>query len=135
MMVICLGALQSIPPGLYEVARIDGANRWRQFWHITLPLILISIGPLLIGSFAFNFNNFTVIYLLTEGGPPIAGAETPAGATDLLISYTYKLAFASKGADYGFAAAISLVIFLIIGTISAINFSFTNTLEEMGENL
>lgn len=135
MMIISLGALQSIPPELYEVARIDGANRWRQFWHITLPLLLISIAPLLIGSFAFNFNNFTVIYLLTEGGPPISGTQTPAGATDILISYTYKLAFAARGADYGFAAAISVIIFLIIGTISAINFRFTGYLERMSEGL
>lgn len=135
MMIVCLGALQSIPRELYEAAHIDGADSWQRFRKITFPLLLISIAPLLIGSFAFNFNNFTVIYLLTEGRPPIPGAQTLAGATDILITYTYKLAFGGAGARYGFAAAISLIIFVIIGTISAVSFRFTRPLEQMGEEL
>ena len=135
MMIVSLGALQSIPQELYEAARVDGANRWQRFWKITLPLLLISVAPLLVGSFAFNFNNFNVIYLLTGGGPPIPGAQTLAGQTDILISYTYKLAFGGAGAQYGFASAISLIIFLIIGTISALNFRFTRRLEQMSEGL
>ncbi len=135
MMLVSLGALQSIPPELYEAARIDGAGSWQRFYSITFPLLMISLAPLLIGSFAFNFNNFTVIYLLTGGNPPIPGSQTPAGATDILISYTYKLAFGGAGAQYGYAAAISIIIFFIIGTISAINFRFTRRLEEMSENL
>ena len=134
-MIVCLGALQSIPRELYEAAHIDGADSWQRFRKITFPLLLISIAPLLIGSFAFNFNNFTVIYLLTEGRPPIPGAQTLAGATDILITYTYKLAFGTSGARYGFAAAISLIIFVIIGTISAVSFRFTRPLEQMGEEL
>jgi len=135
MMIICLGALQSIPQELYDAAHVDGADRLQQFRKVTVPLLLVSIAPLLIGSFAFNFNNFTVIYLLTGGGPPIPGAQTPAGATDILISYTYNLAFGGAGVRYGFAAAISLIIFVIIGTISAINFRFTRRLERMSEGL
>lgn len=135
MMIICMGALQSMPQDLYEAASIDGATRWQQFGQITFPLLLISIAPLLVGSFAFNFNNFTVIFLLTGGGPPIPGAQTPAGATDILISYTYKLAFGGVGAQYGFAAAISLIIFMIIGIISAINFRLTRRLEQVSEGL
>jgi len=136
MMIVCLGALQSIPSELFEAAYVDGANRWQQFKKITLPLLLISIAPLLVGSFAFNFNNFNVIYLLTEGGPPIPGTQTSAGATDILISYVYKLAFASgRGQEYGFAAAVSIIIFLIVGTISALNFRFTKSLERMSEGL
>jgi len=135
MMIICLGALQSIPSELYEAARIDGAGSWQRFKMVTLPLLMISIAPLLVGSFAFNFNNFNVIFLLTGGGPPMPGAMTPAGTTDILISYTYNLAFGGVGARYGFAAAISLIIFLIIATISAINFRFTRSLEQMSENL
>jgi len=136
MMIVCLGALQSIPSELFEAAYVDGASRWQQFKKITLPLLLVSTAPLLIGSFAFNFNNFNVIYLLTEGGPPLPGAQTPAGATDILISYVYKLAFASgRGQEYGFAAAVSILIFLIIGTISAFNFRFTKRLEKLGEGL
>lgn len=135
MIIISLGALQSIQPELYEVAKVDGANPWQQFKNITFPLLMVSIAPLLIGSFAFNFNNFNVIYLVTQGDPPIVGATT-AGSTDILISYTYKLAFQGEGASYyGFAAAISIIIFLIIGTISAINFRFTGALEELSENV
>ena len=135
MMVITLGALQSIPPQLYDVAKVDGASAPRRFFEITLPLLLISVGPLLIGSFAFNFNNFNVIYLVTQGDPPIAGANV-AGATDILISYTYKLAFGGQGGTlYGFAAAVSVIIFALIGTISGFNFKFTGALEETGENV
>ena len=135
MMLIALGALQSIPPELYEAARVDGASSWQRFRSITFPLLMISLAPLLIGSFAFNFNNFTVIYLLTGGGPPIPGSQTPAGATDILISYTYKLAFGKSGAQYGYAAAISFIIFLIIGSMSALSFHLTRRLEKMSESL
>jgi len=136
MMLISLGALQSIPGSLYEAAHVDGATWWQRFWTITLPLLLMPLAPLLIGAFAFNFNNFTLIYLLTEGGPAIAGASTPAGATDILISYTYNLAFAGeRGNQLGLAAAVSVLIFLIVATISAVNFRMTGTLEELSKNV
>jgi len=136
MMIVCLGALQSIPSELYEAAHVDGAKSFQRFWGITIPLLLSSISPLLVGSFALNFNNFNVIFLLTQGGPPVAGAQTPAGATDILISYTYNLAFAmGRGQEFGLAAAISIIIFLIIGTISALQFRMTKKLEDIGENL
>lgn len=136
MLIVSLGALQSIPSDLYEAAEIDGGSRFQQFRHITLPLLLVAVGPLLIGSFAYNFNNFTVIDLVTEGGPPRPGTSTPAGHTDILISYTYRLAFSGgRGADYGFAAAISVFIFLIIMTITILNFRFTRMLEETSENV
>lgn len=136
MMLICLGALQSISSEMYEAAVVDGASLWQQFRSITFPLLLVSITPLLISSFAFNFNNFNIIYLLTEGRPPIAGAGTPAGHTDILISYTYRLAFESgRGADYGLAAAVTILIFLIVATISWFNYRFTGALEEVKENV
>lgn len=135
MMLVSLGALQSIPEELYEAARVDGATGWQQFWRITLPLLLVSMAPILISSFAFNFNNFSVVYLLTRGRPAIPGAQTPAGATDILISYTYRLAFESAaGTDYGLASAVTIIIFLIIGTLSWINYRFTGALEEVREN-
>ncbi len=136
MMLIALGALQSIPSELYEAARVDGAGWWGRFHKVTLPLLLMPLAPLLIGSYAFNFNNFTLIYLLTQGGPPIAGAMTPAGATDILISYTFNLAFAGEhGNQLGLAAAVSVMIFVIIATISAINFRMTGALEELSKNV
>ena len=136
MMIVCLGALQSINQEMYEAALVDGASSWQQFRHITLPLLMVSVAPLLIASFSFNFNNFSVIYLLTRGRPPIVGAQTPAGHTDILISYTYRLAFESgRGVDYGLASAVTLVIFLITGTLTFINFRFTGALEEVRKNV
>jgi arabinogalactan oligomer/maltooligosaccharide transport system permease protein len=89
------------------------------------------VAPLLIASFAFNFNDFGKIFLLTGGGPQ-AEDQAVAGSTDILISYTYKLAFAAgKGTDYGLAAALSLVIFVIVGGISAVMFWRTRALEEV----
>jgi ABC-type sugar transport system permease subunit len=97
-----------------------------------LPLLLVSVGPILISSFAFNFNNFTVIDLVNQGGPPIVGAATPAGQTDILISYTYRLAFGGgRGADFGLASAIAMMIFVIIASITIFNFRFTKPLEEV----
>ncbi|MGM0640463.1 MAG: ABC transporter permease subunit [Thermotogota bacterium] len=132
MMTVSLGALQSIPDELYEASSIDGASRFKQFRSITLPLLMTSVAPLLVMAFAFNFNNFTNIYLLTQGRPAIPGTNTPAGATDILISYTYKLAFeGSRGQDFGFAAAISVLIFAIIAVLSYVNFKFSGSFEEV----
>jgi len=136
MMIITLGALQSIPSELGEAASIDGASRWQQFKSITFPLLLVSLAPLLIGSFAFNFNNFNVIYLVTQGRPAIPGAGTPAGSTDILISYTYRLAFEGvRGNQWGLASAVSLIIFIIVAIISAIGFRYTRALEEISKNV
>lgn len=135
-MLICSGALQSIPDDYYAAAQVDGANAWQQFWRITLPLLLVAVGPLLIASFVFNFNNFNLIYIFNAGGPPMAGTPTPAGHTDILISYVYNLAFsASRGVNYGFAAAITMVIFFIVGTITLFQFRYTNMWEEVSENV
>jgi ABC-type sugar transport system permease subunit len=135
MMLITLGALQSIPSDVYEAARMDGADTRQQFQFITLPLLLVSVGPLLIGSFSFNFNNYALIELLTQGGPPLPGASV-AGQTDILISYTVRLAFGSgKGNDYGLGSAIAIIIFLIIAAITVFNFRFTRQFEQVSENV
>jgi len=129
--LVSLGSLQSIPNELVEAARVDGAGAWQVFRKITLPLLLVAVTPLLIASFAFNFNDFGKIYLLTGGGPQ-AEDQSIAGSTDILISYTYKLAFqAGKGTDFGLAAALSLVIFIIVAAISAGTFWRSRSLEEM----
>ena len=129
--LISLGALQSIPAELTEAARVDGGGAWQVFRRVTLPLLLIVVGPLMIASFAFNFNNFGNIYFLTGGGPA-ASDQTTAGDTDILISYTYKLAFASgKGQDYGLASAVAMIIFFIVATISSLAFWRTNALENI----
>jgi arabinogalactan oligomer / maltooligosaccharide transport system permease protein len=135
-MLICSGALQSIPPDIYEAALVDGARPWQQFRKITLPLLLVAVGPLLIASFVFNFNNFNLIYIFNAGGPPMPNTPTPAGYTDILISYVYNLAFSgSRGVDYGFAAAITIIIFVIVGVITLFQFRFTRMWEEVSENV
>lgn len=136
MMLITSGALQSIPTDLYEAATIDGAGNWNKFKSITLPLLLVAVGPLLIASFTFNFNNFGIIYLFIGGGPPIAGASTQAGYTDILISYVYNLAFASggRGVQYGLGSAISFILFFIVGAITLFQFRYTKMWEEVSEN-
>ncbi|HUF00694.1 MAG TPA: ABC transporter permease subunit [Anaerolineales bacterium] len=136
-MLVASGALQSIPSDVYEAATIDGASGWQRFRSITLPLLLVAVGPLLIASYLFNFNNFNLIYLFIQGGPPIVGAATQAGHTDILISYVYKLAFESggRGVQYGLASAISIVVFFIVATITLLQYRFTNMWEEVSENV
>jgi len=135
-MLISGGALQSIPEDIYAAAQVDGASPWQQFWNITLPLLLVAVGPLLVASFTFNFNNFNLIYLFNAGGPPMAGTPTPAGHTDILISYVYNLAFSgSTGVNYGFASAITIIIFLIVGAITLFQFRYTRMWEEVSENV
>ncbi len=135
-MLICSGALQSIPEDIYAAAEVDGASPWQRFRHITLPLLLVAVGPLLVASFTFNFNNFNLIFLFIGGGPPIAGASTQAGHTDILISYVYNLAFAGgRGVNYGFASAITIIIFFIVGAITLFQFRYTRMWEEVSENV
>jgi arabinogalactan oligomer / maltooligosaccharide transport system permease protein len=130
-LLVSLGSLQSIPAELTEAARVDGAGPFQVFRRVTLPMLLIVVAPLMIASFALNFNNFVNIYLLTGGGPP-AEDQTVAGGTDILITYTWKLAFeAGKGNDFGLASAVSIFIFLIVATISALLFWRTKSLENV----
>jgi len=135
-MLVCSGALQSISEDYYAAAQVDGASRWQQFRYITLPLLLVAVGPLLVASFTFNFNNFNLIFLFNAGGPPMAGTPTPAGHTDLLISYVYNLAFSgSRGINYGFASAITIIIFFIVGAITLFQFRYTRMWEEVSKNV
>lgn len=133
MFLVCTGALQSIPSDMLEAAKIDGASRFRTWRSVTMPLLFIAVAPLLIASFAFNFNNFSLIYMLTDGGPRFADASVPIGHTDILISMVYNVSGLDGGAsrDYGLASALSIVIFLIVATISAISFKRTQALEDI----
>jgi ABC-type sugar transport system permease subunit len=98
--------------------------------------VLVAVGPLLIASFAFNFNNFTVIQLFNRGGPAIPGSSVPTGFTDILITYTYRQAFGTAGGtDYAFASTISILIFLIVAAITIVNFRFTAGWEEISKNV
>jgi arabinogalactan oligomer/maltooligosaccharide transport system permease protein len=129
--LISLGALQSIPRELIEAARVDGGGGWQIFRRVTLPLLLVAVAPLMIASFALNFNNFNIIFLLTGGGP-YDSSSSIAGSTDILISYTYKLAIASgKGQDFGLGSSVAIIIFVIIASISSVLFWRTKSLETM----
>lgn len=130
--LISTGALQAIPSELLEAAAIDGANGRQIFRKITLPLLLQILTPLLIASFAFNFNNFNLIYLLTGGGPKDQLGGQIAGATDILISYTYQIAFGSNVQDLGLASAISVIIFFLIAGISLYGLRKSKVLETFG---
>jgi maltose/maltodextrin transport system permease protein len=118
MMIVCTGILQSVPDTIYEASAIDGSNAVHDFFKLTLPLIWKPLFPLLVASFAFNFNNFLLIYLLTGGGPDMVGASTVAGETDILVSYTFRIAFRDSAQNFGYASAIATVIFVIVALIS-----------------
>jgi ABC-type sugar transport system permease subunit len=128
MMTVCLGALQSISPDVNEAAQIDGAGAWVRFTKITLPLLRSATLPLTLGTFAFNLNNFGIVYLLTAGGPTtsITGVN---GATDILITYVYKLASVSQ--RYGLAAAFAVFIFIFVAGLSLINYRATGAFKEV----
>ncbi len=127
MMTVSLGALQAVPAELHEAAAIDGASKPQAFRFITLPEIWKLSLPLLIPSFAFNFNNFNAVYLLTGGGPPRPTNEF-VGYTDILASAAYKMTLTFN--LYNWAAAISVILFIIVGTLSWFNMRYTHAFEE-----
>jgi maltose/maltodextrin transport system permease protein len=90
------------------------------FFHLTLPLVFPPLIPMLVASFAFNFNNFSLVYLLTAGGPRMIGGGI-AGETDLLVTYTFNLAFRDSGTNYGLASAIATLLFFIVGALAWVN--------------
>ena len=118
MMIIASGMLQAVPDELYEATAIDGAGPWTNFWKVTLPQIFPPLFPLLIASFAFNFNNFSLIYLLTGGKPDIVGSATVAGTTDLLVSYVFRMAFKDSSARFGFASAVATLLFFVVALLA-----------------
>ena len=134
MMTATMSALSTINDDLYEAASIDGASRWQQITGITLPLLQKSFTPILLSTFAFNFNNFGIIYLLTKGGPSVEGQASTAGATDILLSWGYNTAFASSGGqNFALASAIALIIFFLTLGISLVNFRAAGVFKEARE--
>lgn len=104
MMVVILGALQSIPKDMYEAAEVEGANRWQQLRRITLPLLRPTLVPAVVISVVWTFNMFNIIFLVSGG--------EPAGANEILVTKAYKIAFEQY--QYAYAAAYSTVIFVIL---------------------
>jgi arabinogalactan oligomer/maltooligosaccharide transport system permease protein len=105
MMIVALGGLQSIPPDLYESAKIDGANSFQRFKHITWPMLQPVIRPAALLGCIWTFNTLNVIWLVSNSGEP-------ADQTHILVSYVYKAAFNLY--RYGYAAALSMIIFAIL---------------------
>ncbi|MBB6097058.1 arabinogalactan oligomer/maltooligosaccharide transport system permease protein [Deinobacterium chartae] len=131
MMTATISTLAAIPEDIYEAAEIDGASRVEQVRFITLPLLRSAFTPILLSGFAFNFNNFGIIYLLTQGGPPLAGRTATGQSTDILISWGYNTAFLSQGgANYAGASAIAVMIAILTVGISVFNFRAAGVFKE-----
>jgi arabinogalactan oligomer/maltooligosaccharide transport system permease protein len=105
MMVVALGALETIPKELYEAADVDGASKWQRFRHITLPHLRPALGPAIALGSIWTFNMFNVIFLVSRG--------RPGGSTNILVTDAYRWAF-ERGERYGMAAAYATIIFLIL---------------------
>lgn len=132
MFLVCTGALQSLPDDIIEAGKMDGAGAWRIFRSVKLPLLFVSVAPLLIATFAYNFNNFGVIYMLTRGNPRFTDTTLDIGATDIMITMVYKVAFGSGGGrDLGLASALSILIFVIITVVAILLFRRTKALEDL----
>jgi len=113
--VLASGALKAIPDELFDASAIDGASSFTVVQKIILPLVMRILAPLVIASFCFNFNNFTLIWGFNAGLPAMADTAVPMGYTDLLISFIYRLGFSSSNAaDYGFSAAITVMLFILV---------------------
>jgi arabinogalactan oligomer/maltooligosaccharide transport system permease protein len=126
-MLLILGVLTTIPKDLYEAAEVDGATGFQKFKIVTLPMILFTTAPTLITQFAGNINNFNAIFLLT-GGDPVKGDYQYAGATDLLVTWLYKLTLNQN--KYNMASAIGIIIFIIIASFSIYNYRRTKSFKE-----
>ena len=132
MFLVSTGALQSLPDDIIEAGKMDGAGAWRIFRSVKLPLLFVAVAPLLIATFAYNFNNFGVIYMLTRGNPRFTDTTLDIGATDIMITMVYKVAFGSGGGrDLGLASALSILIFIIVTVVAIVSFRQTKALEDL----
>lgn len=127
--LLSTGVLQAIPQDLYEASDIDGATAWQKVSKITVPLVLFQTAPLLIGQYTFNFNNFSIIYLFNQGGPFLPSKYgNVAGASDLLISYIYKLTIVNQYQSAG--AAITIFISIALMIVAYIGFKNSKAFKE-----
>lgn len=120
MMVVALGALQSVPAELYEAAEIDGASRWRQFWNVTVPMLRPAMIPAITLGIVWTFNNINVVWLVSNMGEP-------NDQTHILVSFVYKAAFSMY--RFGWAAALSMIIFVILFTFTQLFLNRTRATE------
>ena len=128
MMNVCLGGLQSVSPEYYESAKMDGASKFQCFKAITLPMVTRLSIPLVISTFAANFNNFGNIYMITQGGPARIDNQF-AGYTDILASTTYKMTTWSN--RYDLSATFSVLVFIIVGSLTLLNMHLSGQFKEV----
>ncbi|TJY41519.1 sugar ABC transporter permease [Cohnella pontilimi] len=126
-MVLVMGILTTIPKDLYEAAEVDGASVWMKFRNITMPYILFATAPILITQFVGNVNSFNVVFLLTGGGPATMRYNN-AGETDLLVTWLYKLTLDFN--QYNIAAAVAVLLFLFVATMSILVYTRTRSFRE-----
>jgi len=126
-MLLVSGVMTSIDREMYEAAEVDGAGPFRKFRSITFPIALFSTTPLLIMEFAKNFNNFGLVYFLTQGNP-VNTAYSYAGSTDLLITWIYKLTLDRN--QFHMASVVSILIFVVVAALSIANFRRTRAFKE-----
>lgn len=126
-MLLILGVLTNIPRDMYEAAEVDGATGYQKFRIVTMPMVLFMTAPTLIAQFAGNINNFNAIFLLTNGNP-VKGDYQYAGATDLLVTWLYKLTLDQN--KYNMASAVGIIIFIIIATLSILSYRQTRSFKE-----
>ncbi len=122
MMVVALGALQSVPSELYEAAEVDGASQWKQFWNVTVPLLKPAMIPAITLGMIWTFNNINVVWLVSNGGEP-------NDQTHILVSFVYEAAFSMY--RFGWAAALSMIIFFILFTFTQIFLNRTKATESV----
>lgn len=106
VMILLLAGLQSISPTVYEAGRIDGANAWHRFWHITLPMMRPVVLTVLLLSFIFTFKTFDNVYVMTRGGP--------GDATSIMPIYAYDLAFQFFRFSEGAVASTVLIAISVV---------------------
>lgn len=134
-MILTTSSMTAISQAQYEASQIDGASRWQQFIHITLPLVMYQLKPTLIMQFAGNINNFGAVFFLTGGGPNLMfGSEnltisTQAGSTDLLISWIYKLTMNTPN-QYQLASVLSILVFIVLVPFALYNFTHTKAFKD-----
>lgn len=128
-MALMTGIMTAIDKTLYEAADIDGATGFQKIMKITVPMVMYSTAPILIMTFSGNFNNFGVIYFITGGGPNAGLASRGfAGSTDILISWMYSLTVDHQ--IYNMASVFSVLIFIVVGSLTAWNLSKTRAFQE-----
>ena len=126
-MALITGIMTTISPEYYEAVEIDGGGGLHKFRYITLPLVFTSIAPLLVMSLTHNFNNFGVVYFLTEGGP-VSHTLQNAGYTDILITWLFSLTLDYR--MFNFASVFSILIFMVLAVVSGFTLMRTRAFKE-----